>query len=155
MSLFDAYDPANVFARILRGELPAYTVYEDEHVLAFLDVFPQARGHTLVIPKIGTARNILEIDDEALNRVMRVVRRVAIGLVDALDDPEGVQIWQFNGSDSGGQSVFHLHVHVVPRWHGQTLGPHGKGQVKGDPAELAILAPQISAAIAQAFREHP
>lgn len=93
MSLFGAYDPTNVFARILRGEAPAYTVYEDDDVLAFLDVFPQARGHTLVIPKIGAARDILEIDDQTLGRVMRVVRRVAIALVAALDEPEGVQIW--------------------------------------------------------------
>jgi histidine triad (HIT) family protein len=140
MSLYGTYDPQNPFARILRGEQHCYKIYEDVDTLAFLDLFPQSRGHTLVIPKRGTARNLLEIERDELVPLVLAVQKVARAVVAAVK-PDGVQIFQFNGGQ-GGQSVFHIHVHIVPRWPGQPLGLHG--QVKGDPLELAALARLIA-----------
>ena len=143
MDLFGPYDPSNVFARILRGELPADKVFEDDHVLAVLDLYPQARGHTLVLPK-APASTLLDIEPDALCDLMRCVQRVARGVREALQS-DGLSIMQFNGS-AGGQSVFHLHVHVIPRFSGQALTGHASG-ARADPAELARLAQQIAAAI--------
>ena len=112
MSLHGTYDPQNVFAQIIRGEAPCYKLYEDDDVLAFLDIFPQSYGHTLVIPKRSAARNILDIDPDALAKVMAVVQRLARVLVEELE-PAGVQVAQFNGSPAG-QTVFHIHMHIVP-----------------------------------------
>jgi histidine triad (HIT) family protein len=144
MSLYGTYDPQNIFARVLRGELPCYKVYEDEDVLAFLDLFPQSRGHTLVIPKNHQARNLLELDDEAIGPLFQAVKKVMKAVI-AEVEPDGVQLHQFNGGE-GSQSVFHIHVHIVPRWPGQPLGLHG--QQKGDPAELEALAARLSARLA-------
>lgn len=144
MSLYGTYDPGNIFAKIIRGELESFKVYEDDDVLAFLDAFPQSRGHTLVIPKNSIARNILEIDDQTLCTVMRKAKMIAGVLVRTLA-PDGVQILQFNGGP-GGQSVYHIHVHIVPRWPDQPLGLHA--QVKGNPAELAMTAEQIRVTLA-------
>ena len=144
MSLDGAYERDNIFARILRGELPAAKVFEDEHALAFLDLFPQARGHTLVLPK-APARNLLDADEAALRELIVRVQRVARAVRETLR-PDGLTVSQFNGS-AGGQSVFHLHFHIIPRWHGQPLTGHGAGG-QADPAELASLAVRIVAQLA-------
>ncbi len=143
MSLDGTYDDGNIFAKILRGEAPAVRVFEDDHVLAFMDVFPQARGHTLVIPKRSTARNLLEAAPEVLGPLMAGVQRVARAVRAALK-PDGLMISQFNGAVAG-QTVFHLHVHIIPRWEGVALGRHGGGMA--DVEELKALAAQIAAEI--------
>jgi histidine triad (HIT) family protein len=143
MSLDGPYDPQNIFARILRGELPCHRVSEDDHALAFLDLYPQSRGHTLVLPK-APARNLLDIDPVALRELSVRVQRVARG-VRAVLEPDGLTISQFNGA-AGGQSVFHLHFHIIPRWEDQPLGGHGGG--KAEPEELAGLAERIAARLA-------
>ena len=145
MSLDGTYDDGNIFAKILRGEMPAASVYEDEDVLAFMDVFPQSRGHTLVVPKQSSARNLLEEDPERLAALAKGVQRVARAVREALK-PDGITINQFNGS-AAGQTVFHLHVHIIPRWENAPLGRHGEGGM-ADPAELKALAEQIGAKIA-------
>jgi len=145
MSLDGTYDPDNIFAKILRGEAPSVRVYEDDHVLAFMDVFPQAKGHTLVIPKHSTARNFLEEAPENVGPLMAGVQRVAKAVRAALK-PDGLTITQFNGSVAG-QTVFHLHFHIIPRWEGVPLGRHGGGGM-ADMDELKALAAQISAQIA-------
>ena len=140
MSLDGAYDRDNIFARILRGDAPAAKVLEDEHVLAFMDVFPQARGHTLVVPR-AKARNLLDVDPGALREVIVRVQTVARAVREALQ-PDGLTVMQFNGA-AGGQTVDHLHFHVVPRWEGEAMGRHGTGMA--DPLELAGLAERIAA----------
>ncbi len=145
MSLDGTYDEANIFAKILRGEMPAAKVFEDDDVLAFMDVFPQSRGHTLVIPKRSTARNLLEEHPERLAALMKGVQRVARAVRAALT-PDGITITQFNGA-AAGQTVFHLHVHIIPRWETAPLGRHGEGGM-ADPVELKALAGQIAAKIA-------
>lgn len=143
MSLDGAYDPQNLFAKILRGELPCHRITEDEHTLAFMDLFPQSRGHCLVLPK-APARNLLELQEEALAPLMRQVKRVAHGVTSALR-PDGVVITQFNGAPAG-QTVFHIHVHVIPRYTGEEFAGHGLAQ-KADDAALADLADRISASL--------
>ena len=145
MSLDGTYDPTNIFAKILRGEMPAARVFEDDHVLAFMDVFPQARGHTLVIPKHSNARNLLDEAPEVIGPLMLGVQRVAKAVRAALN-PDGLVITQFNGTPAG-QTVFHLHVHIIPRWEGVALGRHGAGGM-ADMDELKALAAQIAAKIA-------
>ena len=144
MSLDGVYDDGNIFARILRGEIPSAKVFEDGETLALMDAFPQARGHTLVISKTSRARNLLDIEPAALNAVMATVQRVARGVMAALN-PDGILISQFNGS-AAGQTIFHLHVHILPRWIGVELGRHGEGGM-ADPAELAEMARKIAAEI--------
>jgi histidine triad (HIT) family protein len=139
MSLHGSYDPQNIFARILRGELPCYSIYQDDDVLAFLDLFPQSRGHTLVIPRQVQARNILEIDPTTLGRVMTVAQRLTRVLIEELQ-PDGVQVAQFNGA-AAGQTVFHLHVHLVPRFSGQSPGLHAAN--RADAAELEELQARL------------
>ncbi|GAA0333265.1 HIT family protein [Sphingomonas oligophenolica] len=139
MSLYGDYDRDNVFAKILRGEISCHRVYENEEVLAFLDAFPQAPGHTLIIPKKGQARNLLELDDRAISPLFLCAKRLMNVIVTELQ-PVGVQLLQFNGGD-GGQSVFHIHVHLVPRWTGQALGLHG--QTPGDAKDLAAMADRL------------
>ncbi len=139
MSLHGDYDPQNIFAQIIRGEAPCYKVYEDDEVLAFLDLFPQSFGHTLVIPKRVQARNLLEIDADSLARLIQVTQRLARALVEELQ-PDGVQVAQFNGT-AAGQTVFHIHMHLVPRYATQGLGAHAAG--KAEPAELAQLQARL------------
>jgi len=145
MSLDGTYDDGNIFAKILRGEAPSVRVFEDEHVLAFMDVFPQAKGHTLVIPKHSHARNLLEEEPAVLSNLMLGVQRVARAVRAALK-PDGLVVTQFNGSTAG-QTVFHLHVHIIPRWEGVALKGHGVGGM-ADVGELKALAEQIAARIA-------
>lgn len=144
MSLDGTYDEANIFAKILRGEMPAAKVFEDEHVFAFMDVFPQAKGHTLVIPKRSQARNLLEEEPQTLSHLILGVQRVARAVRAALQ-PDGVVITQFNGAPAG-QTVYHLHFHIIPRWEGVAVGRHASGAM-ADPKELAALAEQIAAKI--------
>lgn len=139
MSLHGVYDPQNIFAQIIRGEAPCYKLYEDDDVLAFLDLFPQSCGHTLVIPKRAVARNILDIDADELCKLMRVTQRLTRVLVDELQ-PEGVQVAQFNGAPAG-QTVFHIHMHIIPRFAEQGLGVHASS--KADPVELEQLQARL------------
>ena len=144
MSLTGPYNPDNTFARILRGEIPAVTVWEDDHVLAFMDVFPQSEGHVLVISRTSLARNLLEVEPEVLARLTAAVQRTARAVDRALS-PDGISIMQFNGA-AGGQSVFHLHVHIIPRWTNRSLKEHGDGPMAG-AAALRPLADRIAAAL--------
>lgn len=139
MSLHGHYDPQNIFALILRGDAPCYKIYEDADVLAFLDLFPQSRGHVLVIPKASQARNILEVEPAVLGAMMAAVQRLTRIIVDELQ-PDGVQVAQFNGAVAG-QTVYHIHVHIIPRWEGEEVGVHGRG--KADPEELEKLQARL------------
>jgi histidine triad (HIT) family protein len=145
MSLDGTYDDGNIFAKILRGEAPAAKVFEDDHVLAFMDVFPQARGHTLVIPKRSQARNLMDEEPQVLANLVLGVQRVTRAVRAALE-PDGIVVTQFNGAPAG-QTIFHLHFHIIPRWEGVALRRHGEGGM-ADPAELKALADQIAAKIA-------
>lgn len=127
------YDAGNVFARIIRGEMPSARVYEDEVTLAFMDAFPQAEGHVLVIAKTSTARSILEIDAAVLARLIKLVRRIARAVQEVLM-PDGVIIAQLNG-EAAGQTIGHFHFHVIPCWSGQPLD----GRLQDTPVELARL----------------
>jgi len=144
MSLDGTYDDGNIFAKILRGEAPAVRVFEDDHILAFMDVFPQSKGHILVIPKHSTARNLLEEHPQTLSGLILGVQRVARAVQAALK-PDGLMISQFNGAPAG-QSVFHLHFHIIPRWEGVPMRGHGTGGM-ADTAELKVIAEQIAAQI--------
>lgn len=143
MSLTTTYDAQNIFAQIIRGEAPCYKLYEDDDVLAFLDLFPQSFGHTLVIPKRSAACNILDVDSEALCQVMRVVQQLTRAIIAELA-PDGVQIAQFNGAPAG-QTVFHIHMHIVPRYAGQGMAVHAAQ--KAEPAELERLQARLRARI--------
>ncbi len=144
MSLGGPYDDANIFAKILRGEIPCVKVFENEAVLAIMDLFPQSRGHTLVLPKDARARNFLDLEPAKVGPFMQGVQRVAIGVEKALK-PDGVRIGQFNGAPAG-QTVFHLHFHIIPIYEGQRLAGHGNA-AKADATELEAIAKQIAAAI--------
>jgi histidine triad (HIT) family protein len=137
-----SYDPNNVFAKILRGELPAHKIYEDDKVFAFLDIMPRAPGHILVIPK-APARTFLDIsaDDLAyLIKATQTIARVAVKVFAA----DGLTIQQFN-EPAGGQVVFHLHIHVIPRKNGVPLKP--PASVKEEPAVLSDQALQLATAL--------
>lgn len=142
MSLHGNYDDANLFAKILRGEIPAVKVYEDDEVLAFMDIFPQTRGHFLVVPKNVRARNFLELPGDRVGPLMERVHRLAIAAEKALK-PDGVTVTQFSG-EAAGQTVFHLHVHIIPRYSGQRLAGHNHGK-QADIAELQQIAGDIAA----------
>lgn len=144
MSLHGAYDPENIFAKILRGDMPSVKVWEDDDVLAFMDVFPQSEGHVLIVSKTSTARNILEIEPEALAKLTAAVQRTARAVEKALK-PEGLSLMQFNG-DAGGQTVFHLHFHIVPRWSDRPMKGHGHAPM-ADAEHLKTLAQKIAAAL--------
>ena len=136
------YDDSNVFAKILRGELPSHKVFEDEKTLAFLDIMPRANGHTLVIPKTP-AVNIFDVDHETLCDVLRTVHKIAPAVRDGLE-ADGVLVQQFNEA-AAGQMVFHIHFHIVPRWDGVSLKPH-TGEME-DPDVLAENAEKIRMAV--------
>ena len=136
------YDPSNIFAKILRGEMPCHKVFEDEVALAFMDIMPRGRGHTLVIPKTPT-RGLLDMPTEALGPYMARVQKVAAGVVKAFG-ADGLTVQQFNES-AGGQVVFHLHVHLLPRWEGVALNPPAGPMAR--PEELAANAQAIAAAL--------
>jgi histidine triad (HIT) family protein len=138
-----SYDNDNVFAKILRGELPAERVYEDDHALAIMDIMPRTDGHVLVIPKTP-ARNVLDATPEQLATSMAAVQKLSHAVMKAFD-AGGVTIQQFNES-AGGQVVFHLHFHVLPRHEGIRLGPHTGDMAK--PEVLKANADKIRAALA-------
>lgn len=137
-----AYDSGNVFARILRGEIPAHTVYEDAQTLAFMDVMPQSDGHTLVIPKTQ-AENLFDLPADALVATILTTQRVARAVKKAFDAP-GMMIAQLNGRGAG-QSVFHIHFHIVPRYQGIDLKFHAREMA--DPKLLAEHAAKVRAAL--------
>jgi len=137
-----AYEEDNIFAKILRGEIPAVTLYEDDDTLAFMDVMPQAPGHLLVIPK-SPSRNLLDADPDTLAKTIPVVQKLAKAAKTAFD-ADGVFIAQFN-EPAAGQTVFHLHFHVIPRHDGQDLKPHTGGME--DVKVLQANAEKIRAAL--------
>ena len=137
------YDDQNVFAKILRGELPCHKVYEDEKTLAFLDIMPRAPGHTLILPK-APARNLLDCPPDDLAHVAKVAQKIAKAAMTAFG-ADGITVQQFN-EGAGGQVVFHLHVHVIPRKAGVTMKPPASEKEK--PEVLAEQAKQLAAAIA-------
>jgi histidine triad (HIT) family protein len=139
------YDPNNIFAKILRGELPANKVYEDDKAFAFLDIMPRAPGHALVIPK-APARNLLDVAEDDLAHVMKVAQKIARAAKTAFH-ADGITLQQFNEA-AGGQVVFHLHVHVIPRHNGIALKP--PATFKETPEHLAAQAETLRAAIAKA-----
>jgi histidine triad (HIT) family protein len=137
-----AYDANNLFAKILRGELPCYKVYEDNKTLAFLDIMPRAPGHVLVLPK-APARNLLDVSPDDLAHVMKIAQKIAKVSVEAFG-ADGITLQQFNES-AGGQVVFHLHVHVIPRKIGVAMKP--PASEKAAPDVLADQAKQLAAAL--------
>ena len=132
------YDVNNIFGKILRGEIPCHRVYEDADTLAFMDVMPQSPGHLLVIPKTPS-RNVLDADPAVLSKLIPVVQKLARAAKDALE-ADGITIMQFNEAPAG-QTVFHLHFHIVPRYEGAALKPH-TGQME-DHGVLAANAEKI------------
>ena len=137
-----AYDQSNIFAKILRGEIPCVKVYEDDKTLAFMDVMPESDGHVLVVPK-EPAENILELSAEGLGAMMATTQKVARAVDKALK-PDGILLKQYN-REAAGQSVFHVHVHIVPRWEGMPMAPHGKVMVEA--ARLEPIAAKIRSAL--------
>jgi histidine triad (HIT) family protein len=137
-----SYDPNNVFAKILRGELPAYKVFEDDRVFAFLDIMPRTTGHTLVIPK-SPSRTILDVAPDDLAYLIKATQTIARAAMTVFS-ADGLTIQQFN-EPAGGQVVFHVHVHVMPRKNGVALKP--PASVKEDPAVLSDQALRLAAAL--------
>jgi histidine triad (HIT) family protein len=133
-----AYDENNVFAKVLRGEIPCHKIYEDGDTLAFLDIMPRTEGHALVITK-EKARDLFDVSPKALAKLMAVVQKLAPQIKDAMG-ADGVLIQQFNGA-AAGQTVFHLHMHIIPRKEGEALKPHA-GKME-DQAKLAATAEKI------------
>ena len=138
----DTYDDTNIFAKILRGELPCHKVYEDDVAVAFMDIMPRADGHVLVLPK-APSRNLLDADPAILGKLIVRVQKIARAVKSALG-ADGVTILQYN-ERAGGQIIFHLHFHIIPRWTGIELGPHTGAQEK--PEVLDGYAKQIAVAI--------
>lgn len=130
------YDPENIFAKILKGEIPCHKVYEDEQTLAFMDIMPRSTGHLLVIPK-APARNLLDIAPADLATLITRVQKIAVAAKEALG-ADGVTLQQFSES-AGGQEVFHIHFHILPRWEGVRMQAH-----PAPKAEMALLAEQAA-----------
>lgn len=137
-----SYDQNNIFAKILRGEIPCYKVYEDADAIVFMDVMPQSPGHALVVPKTRS-RNLLDADPAVLAKIIPLVQKVAVAAKSAFN-ADGVSIAQFN-EPAGGQTVFHLHFHVMPRYEGQPLKLHSRDMEDG--AILAANAEKLKAAL--------
>ncbi len=137
-----AYDPNNIFAKILAGQIPSVKIYEDGKTFAFMDVMPEAEGHVLVIPKEG-AENILDLSAEGMAAMMATTQKVAKAVDKALI-PDGILLKQYNRA-AAGQSVFHVHFHIVPRWEGVPMAPHGKVMVEA--AKLEPIAAKIRSAL--------
>jgi len=140
-----SYDPNNIFAKILRGELPAHKIYEDDKTFAFLDIMPRAPGHALVIPK-AAVRTLIDIEPDDLASLFKTTQAVARAVM-TIFSADGLTIHQFNEA-AGGQVVFHLHVHVIPRKTGVALKP--PASVKEDPAVLSDQALKLAAALKRA-----
>lgn len=140
MTLHADYDPENIFAKILRGDMPCVKIHEDDIALSFMDIFPQAEGHTLVIPKAVKARNFLDMPTEKLGDYIERVQHVAQAVSKGLQ-PDGIIVTQFNGAPAG-QTVFHLHFHIIPRWQDQKMSGHASGQM-ADMEQLEEIAKKI------------
>lgn len=138
-----SYDPNNIFAKILRGELPCHKVYENDKAFAFLDIMPRAPGHTLVLPK-ASARNLLDVAPDDLSDVIKAAQKIAKASMQVFG-ANGITIQQFNET-AGGQVVFHLHVHVIPRKEGVAMKP--PATVKEAAEVLAAQAEKLAAALA-------
>jgi histidine triad (HIT) family protein len=138
-----AYDPENIFAKMLKGEIPCHKIHEDENTLAFLDIMPRTKGHTLVITK-EPAADLFGISQDGLGKLMTVVQKIAPQIKKAVG-ADGILIQQFNGA-AAGQTVFHLHVHIVPIKEGVTPRPHAGNMA--DQAELAATAEKIRSVLA-------
>lgn len=136
------YDPQNIFGKIIRGEFPAHKVLEDDNVLAMMDLFPQSKGHLLVLPK-APSRNLLDADPAVLATVIPYVQRLAVAARKALG-ADGIRVAQFNEAPAG-QTVFHLHFHIIPVYENVALAPHGGD--KASDADLAAQAKAIAAAL--------
>jgi len=143
MSLDGVYDQDNIFAKILRGDMDCAKIFEDQHVLSFMDAFPQSKGHCLVLPK-APSRNLLETAPKDIGRLFGTVQRIATAAEKALK-PDGLIITQFNGAPAG-QTVFHTHVHIIPRYGAQDAKPHSSGFM-ADIKDLETLAAKIRAAL--------
>ena len=139
MSLEGDYDYENIFVKILQGDMPCAKVYEDEHVLAIMDAFPQSEGHILVIPK-APSRNLLDASPKTLGRMIGRTQKIAKA-VKATLKPDGIRVMQFNGAPAG-QTVFHLHFHIIPVYEGGETRTHASGEM-ADMAELEIIAAKI------------
>lgn len=137
-----SYDDNNIFAKILRGEIPSHRVYEDDATIAFMDVMPQAEGHLLVVPK-APSRNLLDADAATLPALIATVQKLAVAAKEAFE-ADGVTVMLFNETPAG-QSVFHLHFHVIPRRAGVPLKPHS-GTIE-DGAVLAANAEKVRQAL--------
>lgn len=137
-----AYDPNNIFAKIIRGEAPAFKVYEDAHAIAFMDIMPQAEGHTLVIPK-EHAESIFDLSSEGASALIKATQKVAAAVREVMQVP-GVMLAQLNGA-AAGQTVFHIHFHIIPRSAGIDLKFHARGTA--DFEKLKALAARIAAAV--------
>ncbi|GAA0556995.1 HIT family protein [Rhizomicrobium electricum] len=136
------YDRSNIFAKILRGEIPCVKIYEDDKTFAFMDVMPQAEGHTLVVPK-EEAENIFELSPEGAAALIQTAQKIAAAVKKATGAP-GIMLVQLNGRPAG-QSVFHIHMHIIPRHAGIDLEFHERNMVPA--AELEPLAEKIRAAL--------
>ena len=137
-----AYDPENIFARILRGDAAAHKVYEDEQTLAIMDVMPQADGHVLILPR-SPAENLFDLDEASLAALLRTAQHVAGGVRDAFE-ADGIRLMQLNGP-AAGQTVFHFHIHIIPCHDGRPLKQHAGGMADNDL--LAEQAARIRAAL--------
>lgn len=144
MSLHGEYDDQNIFAKILRHDIPAAIVHEDDDTMTFMDAYPQSRGHVLVVPKTP-ARNLLEIDEDALQKLILQVKHISQAVELALK-PDGIFVAQFNGAPAG-QSVYHIHFHVIPRYEGEEMKRHG--DAAADKDDLDKLAKDIADRLAE------
>lgn len=142
MALGLSYETDNIFAKIIRGEIPCTKIYEDDALLSFMDLFPQSRGHALVIHKQAQATNLFDIESQSLSELIVGVQKIGTAMIAALN-PDGVKTAQFNGA-SAGQTVFHLHFHLIPTYEDMSLTSHGKSG-QADPAELDAIAASIRA----------
>jgi len=143
MSLHGPYDSENIFAKILRGEIPAAVIADEKFAVAIMDAFPQTPGHCLVIPK-APSRNLLDVAPKDMGRIFGLVQRVAKAVEKAMK-PDGLIITQFNGAPAG-QTVFHTHVHIIPRFDGAEMAGHGQAEM-GDRDALTEMAAKIRAAL--------
>ncbi len=144
MSLEAQYDPENIFAKIIRDEIPSVKIHETDAILAFMDVFPQSEGHCLVIHKQAMVTNLFDVDDNDLAALTVAVKKVARAVRDGLA-PDGIRVAQFNGAPAG-QTVYHLHFHIIPVYEERNLGAHASGG-PADTEQLEKTATKIRAAL--------
>jgi histidine triad (HIT) family protein len=149
MTQVPQYDPANIFAKIIRGEIPSTKIYEDDDVLAVMDIFPQTEGHALVVHKRARATMLFDMDPEDLKTLIVAVQKVARAVDSALK-PDGMRIVQFNGPESG-QTIFHTHFHIIPIYAGKTARPHASGK-PADSGQLSAVAQRIAARLSITHR---